>query len=383
LLFPERLVLRTLPGGKPELIALCGFGALGTPEALGWMGETCGPCHDHEEEQNRPLARSYPLTLDGHRTGLVGVGFSASGKMGVSADNHGDLRFWNPKTMKVRHSPTLNEDDAPLDNPGFACNGRVVAMASYFHGLRWWDMETGDDVAHWDEREAYAFDCLALSPDSRIIAGSNYGTVTFFERAKNKRPKELASMDGNWGCLAFRPDAGELVLGSSTDNLVLTYDMATHRLTEHAGPKESHPQEIAYAPDGRTVAVALGPPITPFDPMSPSFDWTSSQPPPRHRGGVILMELQSEKMTILHEGEPQRAVAFTPDGTTLAAAGSDRVIRFWSLPEGRFLGGLEWHVGPVADLAFSPDGKLLASAGDDALVRLWPWRELLSPLTSA
>ena len=65
-----------------------------------------------------------------------------------------------------------------------------------------------------------------------------------------------------------------------------------------------------------------------------------------------------------------RALAFAPDGGTLAAAGS-RVIGLWGVAGGRVRARLRGHRGLVWALAFSPDGRTLASGGKDGTVRLW------------
>jgi len=63
-------------------------------------------------------------------------------------------------------------------------------------------------------------------------------------------------------------------------------------------------------------------------------------------------------------------VAFTPDGTLLAAAYENGTIAVWELATG---GHEFWrlHSGFVNDVVFSPSQRLLASAGKDGTVRLW------------
>lgn len=65
------------------------------------------------------------------------------------------------------------------------------------------------------------------------------------------------------------------------------------------------------------------------------------------------------------------AVAFSPDGQTLASAGHDKAIRFWSVPDLKPLRVLEGHDDWVGSIAYSPDGKTLASTGGDKIVILW------------
>ncbi|MEO3928873.1 Hsp70 family protein [Micromonosporaceae bacterium B7E4] len=70
--------------------------------------------------------------------------------------------------------------------------------------------------------------------------------------------------------------------------------------------------------------------------------------------------------------DPVNAVAFSPDGKTLATASTDNTVRLWDVARRQPLGDpLIGHTGSVNGVVFSPDGKTVATASTDNTVRLW------------
>ncbi len=68
-------------------------------------------------------------------------------------------------------------------------------------------------------------------------------------------------------------------------------------------------------------------------------------------------------------------VVYSPDGNILAVACQDTTIRLWDLEKELPLKTLAGHTGSVTRLTFAPDGKTLASAGADNAIHIWDLEE--------
>ncbi|MFV9507313.1 MAG: WD40 repeat domain-containing protein, partial [Oscillochloridaceae bacterium umkhey_bin13] len=92
---------------------------------------------------------------------------------------------------------------------------------------------------------------------------------------------------------------------------------------------------------------------------------------------LTLWDLADGSLRGLWQGHTAavQALAFAPDGRTLASASRDRSIRLWRIGDnGRapsLLATLADQADHVTSLAYSPDGNLLAAGGADRTVRVW------------
>jgi tetratricopeptide (TPR) repeat protein len=103
-------------------------------------------------------------------------------------------------------------------------------------------------------------------------------------------------------------------------------------------------ERIAFSPDGKTLAAALG-----------------AWPRPR---GVQLWNLETRQLqaTLVGHSEVVYHLAFSPDGRTLATGSWDSTVRLWHVATAQPLMTLKGNRGAIFCVAFSPDGKTLASS---------------------
>jgi eukaryotic-like serine/threonine-protein kinase len=64
-------------------------------------------------------------------------------------------------------------------------------------------------------------------------------------------------------------------------------------------------------------------------------------------------------------------VAFSRDGSRVAAAGADFSVKVWTMAAGPKPISLQGHLGTISGLAFSPDGVHVASSSADGTLKVW------------
>ncbi|WP_375339342.1 WD40 repeat domain-containing protein [Oxynema aestuarii] len=70
------------------------------------------------------------------------------------------------------------------------------------------------------------------------------------------------------------------------------------------------------------------------------------------------------------------ALAFSPDGTTMASAHFENTVVLWDVGQRTIVDILKGHRGRVLTLAFSPDGHKLATASGKEENKIIIWQKL-------
>jgi hypothetical protein len=110
---------------------------------------------------------------------------------------------------------------------------------------------------------------------------------------------------------------------------------------------------LAFTPDGTKLAAAGG--------------------LPARSGEIKIWDLQTHRPVETLSGHKDciYSVAISPDGKLVASGSYDKLILLWEIDSGKQLRTLKDHIDAVFSVAFSPDGKRLASGAQDRSVKIW------------
>ncbi len=96
---------------------------------------------------------------------------------------------------------------------------------------------------------------------------------------------------------------------------------------------------------------------------------------PKDKGEVVIWNAKTQKVNWVHKiDRGMSAVAFSPDGKTLAVGSFTENCILMDADTGKVQATLPGHGESARSLAFTPDGQILAVGSYDQTIRLWDWR---------
>jgi RNA polymerase sigma factor (sigma-70 family) len=274
---------------------------------------------------------------------------SADGKTLALAEK-GTIRLWE---ADMGESKRAIPDSGTVRCLAFARDGRTLAAGRHDGSYEVWDIATGEKcLPPLPGHRGYVYSA-AYSLDGRILAtcGQDH-TIRLWQTSTGKEIRRWPAKEGPLS-LTFLAD-GKTLVSSGGDRTVRFWETATGkelRQVSESGQARAYPIAVRLSPDGNHVAK-------------------------RYAGFVRLWTAEGKEVPLAqqdapaHPGRLGNGLTFSADGKFLAAW-QRGAVRLWDTASGREMHHWEGSPGEVTALAFSPDGAALAAAGEGDAVRLW------------
>ena len=334
-----------------------------------------------DTENGDPLADR----ITGHTQWVRAATFFKDSSTLASVAFNGEITFWDVKTPQKPTVHTEGHRDK-LSTLAFSPDGTklvsVGAEGSMIFGagfstwrpdhlIRLTDVKTGRELATL--QYPMGADALTFSPDGKTVAFTGLGEIRLWHtETGDEQAIPLADLRANIhnipivSALVFSPDGRWLVSGTEGGKIQM-WDVATgEALVAFAEPTVRADQggifAVAFSPDGTLLAAGAHTQVHLWE-----VDTGNK---------LLSISTVHKRGNMTFHGSPEPLV-FSPDGAVLVNGLDHGAIQLWDVTTGDSIAALDGHTQKVETLAFSPDGKTLVSTGKDGTILLWDWDEIL------
>ena len=286
------------------------------------------------------------FTMREHFFSVNAVVFNSDATEIATASGYLDpsIIIWNAAKREKRIRIDDIEDEDGVGSIAFSPDDALIIVGLMKGNVRIWRTDDGTLLRSLDLHEGEVTS-ICLHPDGTLVAScSDDGTVKIWELSSGHVRTTITS-DFGFNSVDFHPD-GNHILTSGNGAAAHVWDVETGReelLLDHEDPVYG----AAFSPSGHRIVTGCGNLVR---------LWNAED-------GEIIHQMVGHRFLV-------GAVAFSPDGTTVASGGHDNSVRLWEAATGVEKRLLKGHTGAIQDLRFSATGEALASASDDGTARV-------------
>ncbi len=293
----------------------------------------------------------------GHRQAVQTIVWSPDSHLLASGSSDGTLQIW--EALSGQRLLICSGHRGPIYSVAWSPDGQRLASGGRDGLVRLWNARDGSLLLTQQIHSSYIYS-LAWSPDGLYLASASEDHSVQVWAVDN--PSDSSAYRGHRAgvkAVAWAPDGRRLASGGK-DRMLRIWprphtkgkSILTYFLSYMNQTQAVLGQRIdaiAWAPDGRSLATG-------------------------RVGGVIEIWDSQRLQTLLtyhrHRG-PVYALSWSPGGRLLASGGREGVVHIWGATSGQQLCAYNSHRGFILAVAWAPNGKYVASAGNDGTVQVW------------
>ena len=322
-------------------------------------------------DDKTPMPAFVRATCKGHTAEVAGVAFSPDGKQLATASLDRSVRLWESTDGKPVRTLTGHQDLVLA--VAYRGDGKQLASGSSDKTARIWDTATGKEL--FVLKHPNLVDAVAFNPAGDQLATAGHdGVLRFWDVAKGTQVREIkahttANLTAIY-CLAWSKDGKQIATGG-LDQSVKLWDATGAKLVREFKAfkvkefEQGHRESVwavTLSPDGKHLASAGSDRMVKI--------WTIAD-------GKLVRDLTDPKLTpaappkdvlvpvLAHSGWIY-AARFTPDGLRLvtgaAAHARNGSLAIWTVSDGKLEKAYDLPTGPIHSLDITGDGRFIALA---------------------
>jgi WD40 repeat protein len=327
------------------------------PRGLSLISQDISGNSSRQSQRDRPLAPTWNnpellLAIEGESATIQALAFSPDGRWIAIGGGRNDPRIeiWDLQAeRRIRHWKTYQNRVLAL---AFTPDGNTLVSSGDGGAIELWDVAEGRLLHRFLEHKSNVLS-LAISPDGRNLVSGGLDGIRLWNLRDRQLIKVLLNLQPIYS-VAFRGD-GQLIAAGTHEGNIIFWPLIPNEGAAIVGNALPTPfrhnggiTTLDFTPDGNRL-------------ISGSFDATLKC------WDLVRGELVYRLMD--HAGWI-KSLKINPNGQLFASTSRDG-IRFWAINTGEAVGFISAEFDWAQAIAWYPDGLTLATGGLDPLVNLW------------